>query len=188
MKRTKEFTYYIAGLAIMTLGIALIIQSNIGASPWDSVSVGLAENVGNTTGFWTFITGIGLVIGIDIYTKQSIKIMPIVIGLVTGVFINFWLGLISPSNGINIIDAALGIIAMGLGIALYTSTNLPVNPIDHFMTELYKHEKFNIGIAKAITDGIGLIIGLLVGGPIGIGTIIIYFSLPVLITFFKKVV
>ncbi len=183
---SKRLVIYVLGIAIMTLGIGLLINSNIGISPWDSVSVGLSNMFGLSPGFWTFASGIGLVVSIDLYTNSKIKLMPIIIGLVSGVFINAWLSVIPAiESQINISYALVGLIMMGLGIAMYTSMNLPVNPIDHFMNELNSKKNISIGKAKAITAGIGLVCGLVVAGPIGVGTVIIYISLPILISFFK---
>ncbi len=181
----KQILKYIIGMALMTLGIALIIQSHIGASPWDSVANGLSQLTPLSMGVWTFITGIFLVLLIAIITKSKPNYLSIIAGLITGVLIDMWLKLLE-SNDISIIFGLIGIVIFAFGIALYTQTKLPVNPIDNFMMSLVNKKNMNVSIAKIITDGLGLIIGLLVHGPIGIGTLIIYFTVSPLIGIFTK--
>lgn len=50
-----KFTFYILGILLLTLGICLTIQSNLGTSPFDAVLVGLSVKVGLTVGSWEII-------------------------------------------------------------------------------------------------------------------------------------
>ncbi|MEH7225541.1 hypothetical protein V7112_17165 [Bacillus sp. JJ1566] len=49
----KRIGIYFGGLALTALGIALIIRSLIGAGPWDTVAVGLTDQLGLTIGTWS---------------------------------------------------------------------------------------------------------------------------------------
>ncbi len=180
---------YAGGLLLLTFAISLIVQSQIGASPWDAANAGLGAITPLSFGTWTTLTGIGLVFLISFITKTRPVYMSILVGLVTGILIDFWTKIlniiaIEPSFMIGII----GIILFSLGISLYTKTNLPTNPIDNFMVNLIEHKNFSYGKAKLITDIIGLTIALLVGGPIGIGTIIIYLLVPLLLQIFDRII
>ncbi len=181
----KNLLKYVVGLGAMTLGISLIISSNIGASPWDSVASGMADITGLSMGTWTTLSGIFLVFLIAIIVKKKPNYLSIIAGFLTGLFIDMWLFIISPFE-LGVIFGLLGIVAMAFGIALYTATTLPVNPIDNFMMSLVNEKQINISLAKIYTDGLGLIIGLLIGGPIGLGTVIIYITLPPLIGVFSR--
>ncbi len=178
-----RYIKYLIGLSAMTLGISIIIKSSIGASPWDSASVGLSETVGFTTGTWTTLTGVGLVILIAIVNRTMPNIMSIVSGFITGVFIDGWLSVIPE---LPMLVGAIGIIFFAFGISYYTNTKLPPNPIDNFMVGLVEGKGMSFSNAKLVTDAIGLVIGFLVKGPIGIGTVIIFFTVPYLIAFFNK--
>lgn len=181
----KDLIKYLSGLIILTLGISLIILSNIGASPWDSVSAGLANQSNITMGTWTTITGIFLVLLIALIVKKKPNYLAIIAGLITGLFINVWLLILSPFS-ISIMYGVVGIVCFALGISIYSTTNLPVNPIDNFMMTLVKEKKMNVSLAKVYTDGLGLFFALLIGGPIGLGTIVIYITVPPLIGLFSR--
>ncbi len=181
----KQVVKYIIGIALLTLGIAMIIQSQIGASPWDSVANGLSKLTPLSMGSWTFLSGVFLVFLVALITKTKPNYLSIVAGLITGVLIDMWLAILA-SISMGIIFGLVGIVVFALGIATYTQTTLPVNPIDNFMMTLVREKELNVSIAKIITDGLGLIIGLLVHGPIGLGTLMIYFTVSPLIGIFTK--
>lgn len=181
----KDILKYLIGLGFLTLGISLIILSDIGASPWDSVNAGLADITQMSMGIWTTLTGIILVLLIAIIVKKKPNFFSIIAGLITGLFIDVWLLILSPFT-IGIFFGCIGIVCFAFGIALYSATNLPVNPIDNFMILLVEEKRMNISIAKLYTDGLGLIIGLMIGGPIGLGTIIIYITVSPLIGIFRR--
>ncbi len=175
----------------MTLGISLIIKSQLGASPWDAANAGLAQVTSLSMGTWVTLTGIMLVVLIAIITQKKINYIAILAGILTGILIDIWnliLNVVITSDAIVVllILGIIGIFLFPLGIAMYTATNLAPNPIDNFMMELVNEKNIAIGKAKFITDAIGLTIAIIVGGPIGIGTLILYMSVPLLITYFDQ--
>lgn len=180
---------HIGGLLILTLGIAVIVNSGIGTSTWDSASAGMAELTGLSMGTWTFIIGVFQVIAIALITKTNIKYWSILVGLLTGVFIDMWLNILTSVGfgGVPILGL-IGVVLMAVGIAMYTATGLPVNPIDNFMMGLVTEKNMGFTKAKIITDGIGLVCGFLARGPIGVGTFIIYFTLSPLIGVCSKLI
>jgi uncharacterized membrane protein YczE len=111
----------------------------------------------------------------DEITKNNLKIRytSIVAGLLTGVLIEMWLKLIGEYIPSGVITCIIGIAVLSLGIATYTRVNIAPNPIDNFMVALIHAFDFTITKAKLITDIIGISIGLIIGGPIGIGTLLI---------------
>ncbi len=179
---------YISGILLLTLAINLIVISQIGASPWDAVNAGLANITKFSFGTWTTLSGVVLVLLISLITRTRPAYMSIIIGLLTGVLIDFWAIIL---NNLNLIPGyplgLIGIILFALGISMYTKTDYPVNPIDNFMVGLINNFQFNYGQAKLITDIIGLTIAFIIGGPIGFGTILIYLLVPILLQIFDKI-
>ncbi len=179
---------YISGMLLLTLAINLIVISQIGASPWDAVNAGLANITKFSFGTWTTLSGVVLVFLISIITKSKPVYMSVVIGLLTGVLIDFWSMILSDLNLVPGYPLGLlGIVLFALGISMYTKTDYPVNPIDNFMVGLIEKFHLNYGQAKLITDVIGLIIAIIIGGPVGIGTILIYILVPLLLQIFDKI-
>ena len=55
---TQRLIIYYLGLMIMMLGIVFFIKSNLGATPWDVLHVGLFYHFGLTIGTWSILIGI----------------------------------------------------------------------------------------------------------------------------------
>lgn len=118
--------------------------------------------------------------------KLKVRYTSIIAGLLTGVFIEMWLNVLGDFIPSGIITCIIGIVVLALGIATYTRVNIAPNPIDNFMVALV--EAFNISITKAklITDVIGISIGLLIGGPVGLGTLLIVIMTGPMVGIFAK--
>lgn len=182
----KNIVYYISGMVILTLGIALVIESDFGASPWDAFSVGLSVIIGCSVGTANCITSIILVLLIALIAREKPKLLVILVGLGIGILIDSWMYLLPAFNSFNFIIGIIGITCLSLGISLYTGLGFPVNPIDNFMVTLADRFKFTLVKSKLITDGIGLVLALAISGPIGIGTLLMYIMLPIQISYFTK--
>ena len=76
-----KYIQYVLGILILTLGIALTIQSDLGASPYDALLVGLFMTVGLTVGSWEIILAL-IIILINAMLKRQ---RPAFIGLLTAV-------------------------------------------------------------------------------------------------------
>jgi uncharacterized membrane protein YczE len=189
-KMNNIYIRYSLGLYLLALGIVFLALSGFGVSSWDSFTNTLALNTGVLPGIWVFIIGIGQVLGIALITRKKPNYSAIIIGLVISLLINLNFMILPPVIGeYTIISGIMGIVFMGSGIALYTKLGLPMTPFDNFMIGMLDLVP-NITIAKLITDGIGLGLGILVGsltnGMFGLGTIIIFITLAPLIGFFDK--
>lgn len=180
--------FYFVGSIIIALGVSLTIISNFGTGAWDAVSAGMYNKLGLTVGTWVNIVAVFLVILSGIIMMKKPRIATLITSLIIGTFIDIWLTIF---NNVNLnttlfrfVTSAVGIVVISFGVAMYLVSNLPPSPIDYFMVCI--KERFNISysIAKIIAEGIGIGIALIVGGPIGLGTIIIFLFMGSIIDFF----
>lgn len=181
--------FYIMGLVIISLGITLTIKSDLGAGAWDAVNVGLTETVGLTVGTWVIIIGAVLILTNALIAKEKPDLFAVITILVIGQFIDFWMLSIFDSFGVGqfwlqftVLIGGIAIIAVG--VSLYLQPKFSLNPIDGFMVALQKRFGFSLTTAKTLTEAFALILALVLGGPIGIGTVIILFLIGPFIQFF----
>ncbi|WP_079526505.1 YczE/YyaS/YitT family protein [Halobacillus hunanensis] len=181
--------FYILGLIIISLGITLTIKADLGAGAWDAMNVGLTEIIGLTVGNWVIIIG-SILIGTNaLIAKERPDILAVITILVIGKMIDFWLitGLAHVSITGFLTQFAfliLGIVILAIGVSLYLQPNYSLNPIDGFMVALQKRFGLSLTVAKTLTEGFALILALLFGGPIGLGTVIILVLIGPTIQFF----
>ncbi|MFD6430805.1 YitT family protein, partial [Bacillus velezensis] len=50
-----KYVFYVLGIMILTFGISVTIQSDLGTSPFDALIVGLSVHAGLTVGSWEII-------------------------------------------------------------------------------------------------------------------------------------
>lgn len=181
--------FFIVGLFILSFGISLTIKADLGAGAWDALNVGLTSVVGLTVGTWVILVGVALIMMNALLSKSRPDFLAIITVIILGPMIDFWLELIMPAWEFTAFPVQLAILIVGvtfvsLGIATYIQPKLPLIPIDNFMVSVQK--RFNLGITKAktITEAFALLMALIVGGPIGIGTVVILFMIGPTIQFF----
>ncbi|WP_122639203.1 YczE/YyaS/YitT family protein [Romboutsia sp. Marseille-P6047] len=179
--------FYVVGLCIMGLGIALNAISNFGAGPWDAVNIGVSYHLNLSVGTCMNIVAVlNLIIG-GILNKEFPKITPLITSLVLGVFVD--LGFV-VFNGINVSTSSMEFILflislpiISLGISIYLVSELPNTPLDYFMLAIKSKFKLSLMTGKIVSETSGLIIALLLGGPVGVGSIIIIFTIGPMMQF-----
>lgn len=191
--RMKRIISFFLGLFILSFGISCTVISGLGAGAWDALAVGLAILSGLTPGTWVILIGVILIVVNALLLKKRPEYIAIVTVLILGYFIDFWLLIVFPnvaftSLTIQFLTLIGGSIIMGLGIATYLQGKFAVIPIDRFMLAIQTRLKLKLMYAKTTAEVIALIFASFVGGPIGLGTIIVTFSIgPLIQLFFPRI-
>ncbi|MEV5831830.1 hypothetical protein AB0L25_40360 [Spirillospora sp. NPDC052242] len=160
------------GLALYGLGLALQLSSNLGNDPWDVLHEGLAMRFGLTIGTWILIAG-ALVMLAWIPLRQRPGIGTISNVLLVGAFTDAFLWLLPAPDSLAVRTAYLvtAVLVGGFATGCYIGAGLGPGPRDGLMT----------GIAarghsiRAVRTGIELTvlaIGWLLGGTVGVGTVL----------------
>ncbi|WP_282138468.1 YczE/YyaS/YitT family protein [Rossellomorea aquimaris] len=174
----RRLMFFTIGLFILTMGVALIIKSGLGASAWDALAVGESNMFGITVGTAVFINGIVL-IGLNaLIMKKKPDVLAAGSILVIGLLIDFWLLVVfndyAPEMLMNqVFTLASGILTMGLGIAIYLQAKFPASPMDTLMVAIHTRFGLNLRNSRIISEGFALSLAFLFKGDIGIGTIIV---------------
>lgn len=177
-----RFLFFIVGLSIMTFGVCLTIKAELGAGAWDALNVALTDLLGLTIGTWIIIDGAVLVVVNSFLLKRRPEILSILTIILIGSLVDLWMFFVFESLEVNglalkVVTLVLGIFIIGLGAAIYLQAKFPSSPIDSFMMAIRERFGVNLMMAKTIGEIIALIPALFLHGPIGIGTIIITFTI-----------
>lgn len=181
--------FYIVGLTFLSFGISIMILANLGAGAWDAMYVGLSEITGLTVGSWILIVGIFLILLNGLIMKKMPEFLAVITILIIGSLIDFWLLVVfsdfSPSDlALRIFMLIGGILIIALGITFYLQSSFARNPMDSLMMAIQVRTGKSLAFSKTIMEVTVLIIALCIGGPIGVGTIIVTFSIGPLIQLF----
>jgi uncharacterized membrane protein YczE len=161
------------GLFIFGLGDSLLIQSTIGNAPWSVLAQGVSGKLDITMGWSTFaISTLVLLLWIPLKEKpgfgtlSNIAIIAAAIQLGVSIF---------PQQDNFLIAVAyclLGIAMVGFGSALYITCGLGPGPRDGLMTAIHNRSGIRIGRVRLAIEGSVLVAGWLLGGTVGLGTLL----------------
>lgn len=168
------------GLAVFSLGVHLTIFANLGLAPWDCLGMGISYH--SPLNYGLAMTAISVVIlVIDILLKEKIGFGTIIDAFLTGNLIELFntLNPFELNTGLfsGLIYIILGMILMALGQYIYMSAGQGCGPRDTLLLGLGRRlKKMPIGIVELIIWAVVLLIGWMMGGPVGIGTVITTFG------------
>ena len=179
-------------LFVNGFGIYLTIQANLGAAPWDVLNLGLSKSLGILYGNASIAISVTILV-IDILLKEPIGIAMFIDAVVVGKAVDFfnWLHPVSPCQSLL---TAIPVMIAGLFVLAYTQytymmASLGCGPRDTLMVGLAKRlKKLPIALVSIALLSTATFIGWLLGGPVGIGTIICAFcSGPIMQFAFRTV-
>ena len=182
----------VCGLAVYATGVYLTIQANIGVAPWDCLFLGIEKTFGIKYGNAAVSASL-LIICIDWSLKQRIGLGTFIDALVTGKIVDLldWLEIVPPQESVvmGVLLMIAGLFLNGLGQFLYMRLALSCGPRDGLIVGLSKKfERIPIGAISVFILAVVLFFGWILGGPIGIGTLIsVFLTGPIMQFVFRLV-
>lgn len=165
------------GLWFFALGTVMFLRAALGLSPWDVLSDGVRSNTPLTFGQAVIVIGLVLVIA---SLFAGIKPGPgtianmLLIGLFADLMLNSGIGATLDDAPIvwRVATMLGGILVTGLGSAMYIGAELGAGPRDSLMIAVATRARWRVGVARAVIEGSALLLGVLLGGSVGIGTLV----------------
>lgn len=166
-------------LIINGLGVFLTIHASIGAGPWDVLNLGLSKTFGILYGNASITVSLIILI-IDICMKEPIGIAMFIDAFTVGKAVDFFdhLHIIPQPTSLpgSVVMMLIGLTIMGYTQYLYMDACLGCGPRDTLLVGLAKiFHKIPIGVVSIIMLSMATFVGFLLGGPVGIGTLICAF-------------
>lgn len=185
----KKLGIMTVGFIIMSFGIVLLLDSGLGMFPWGVLHQGLTTIVplsfGEITSYLGFIILFISVILFKTNVGPGTILNILVVGPVIDVIDSF-INIGSSNLFINIILFIVGLLLMTMGKALYISTKLGAGPRDGLFVGVSRTFNVEVKYVKPIIEIIVLAIGWVLGGTVGVGTVVTMIASGYLVqTFFK---
>ena len=155
------------------LGEALLIVSSLGVTPWTVLAEGIANKSNVSVGLATFFVSISILI-LWVPLKQKMGIGTISNAIIIASTIDFFVYLIPLTDNyfLSTIYLIVGILLVGLGSGIYLTTNLGPGTRDGLMKGISENFKKPISIVRFTIETTVVILGWLLGGTVGIGTVL----------------
>ena len=176
--RSYTVIMLITGLFFFGLGEAIIIGSGSGVSPWTVLAQGISLKTDLSVGTTTFLISIAILI-FWIPLKQVPGIGTILNAIIIASTIDLTLPYLPQPNDtyLKLLQVCIGIFIVGLGSGIYLISNLGPGPRDGLMIGLQKQTGTSIPLIRTILELSAVISGWLLGGVVGIGTVLFVFGI-----------
>lgn len=171
--RMITFFYLNLGLVLFGLGESLLIASGAGVSPWTVLAQGIAEKAGWSIGFTTMIVSFSILL-LWVPLKQRPGMGTILNALIIAFMIDFSLTLLPYPQAYvwQVLQAATGVLVVGIASGIYLTANLGAGPRDGLMTGLQAATGQPIASIRIALEVTVVAIGWYLGGVVGAGTVI----------------
>lgn len=180
----RRLVHLYAGLVLFGVSLAALVEAGLGLDPWDVLHQGVAGRVGWSIG--TVVNSVGLlVLLLWIPLRQRPGIGTVRNVIVVGVVADAALVAIQTPSELYVRWLLLGgaIVLNAIGTGLYIGAGLGPGPRDGLMTGLAA-QGFSIRSARTFIEVLVLTSGWLLGGTVGVGTVIYAMSIGPLAQFF----
>lgn len=180
----------ILALFVNGFGVYLTMRANIGAAPWDVFNLGLSKSLGIIYGTASIAVSVTILL-IDIAMKEPIGIAMFIDAVVVGKSVDFfnYIEIVPEPASLpgSIAMLFAGLFILGYTQYFYMKSALGCGPRDTLLIGLKRHiPAIPIGVVSIMLLGTATLIGYLLGGPVGIGTILCaLFQGPIMAFAFK---
>jgi uncharacterized membrane protein YczE len=161
------------GLAIFGLGDSLLVQGNVGNAPWTVFAQGLSLKTGWALGVSTFVISVCvLLVWIPLKERPGFGTLSNILLIAT--FIQVGISIFPKQHSflIGVLFDLLGIMLVGIGSSLYITCGLGPGPRDGAMTGIHQRTGVRVGRVRLGIEVTVLAVGWLMGGTVGIGTLL----------------
>jgi len=166
------------------LGISLIIEAQLGAAPWDVFHTGVSELTGISVGNVIVIVGLLLLL-LWIPLRQRPGIGTLLNAVEIGIMVDLLMPLLPESDLVvlQVLFLIAGMVAVAIGSGLYIGSGLGAGPRDGLMIGLGRLG-LSVRLARTAIEITVLVIGVLLGGSVGVGTVAFTFGIGPLVQIF----
>jgi uncharacterized membrane protein YczE len=163
------------GLAIFALAMVLSLRSNLGANSWTVFHDGLSQHTPLTLG------SAGMAVGFVILAVSWLLGIPpgfgtvmnmLMVGIWTDVFLELELVPEAQAYPARVALLVLSAVLLGLASAMYIKAGFGAGPRDAFMLAVTRRTNLRVGFIRWGMELTVVVIGILLGGAFGIGTIL----------------
>jgi uncharacterized membrane protein YczE len=170
---TRRVLQLLIGLVLYGVGDGLMITAGLGVDPWTVFAQGLAQHTGIGVGWITNIVGL-LVLLLWIPLRQKPGIGTLLNVLLVGTAIQATVTVVPPAHGLfaQVLVLLAGVVVVAIASGLYIGAHFGPGPRDGLMTGMHARLGWPIWVSRLSVELTVLVIGWLLGGTVGLGTVV----------------
>ncbi|MBC2869029.1 YczE/YyaS/YitT family protein [Streptomyces mexicanus] len=177
-----------AGLALYGASSALLVAAGLGLEPWNVLHQGIAERTGLSIGVVSIAVG-ALVLLLWIPLRQRPGLGTVSNVFVVGIAMDGTLAVVPDVHALamRILLLVAGIVLNGAATGLYIAARFGPGPRDGLMTGLHRRSGRSIRLMRTVVEVAVVVTGFVLGGTIGIGTVLYAVAIGPLAQLFLRV-
>lgn len=169
----RRLTQLVVGLTLYGVSMAMMIRGQLGLDPWDVFHAGVAAQLPLSFGAVVIVVGV-LVLALWIPLRQSPGLGTVANTILIGVVTDLALGVLTTPAPLWARASLMlgGIVLNGIAGAMYIGSQLGPGPRDGLMTGLVRRTGWSVRLVRTTLEVSVLAIGWLLGGVVGVGTVL----------------
>ncbi|EOX4862308.1 YitT family protein [Haemophilus influenzae] len=185
----KTISILLFALSILGIGDGLIVLSGLGSTPWTVLSQGIAIQTNFDIGWSSFLISCAVMLvwkplklRLGLGTLLNIIIIALFLGITTKILM--------PPTALfsRMIFCLIGILLYGFGTALYLTCYLGAGPRDGLMVGICQRFHLRINVVRTSLEISVCLLGFLLGGVVGLGTVLFATSIGGVVQFFLNII
>jgi len=168
----RRLVQLFAGLVLYGISDSMLLLAGLGVDPWDVLHQGLARRTGVPVGTWAIIVGaVVLLLWIPLRQRPGLGTLCNVV--LVGAVIDVVLAVVPPPHSLPVQVAVMasGVVLNGVATGMYIGAGLGPGPRDGLMTGLAARGH-SLRVVRTCIEVTVLLAGWLLGGTVGIGTVV----------------
>jgi uncharacterized membrane protein YczE len=185
---TLRGTVLLVGLSGYGFSMALMVRAGLGLDPWDVFHQGLTVHTGMTIGIASAVVGLAVLLAwIPLRNKPRIGTIANV--LVIAVTVDAGLLVLPTPTSLPVRIAMMvgAVVLNAFATVLYVGAGLGPGPRDGLMTGLVVRTGWSVRLVRTSIEATVLAVGWLLGGTVGVGTVVYAFGIGPLVQLFVRI-
>jgi uncharacterized membrane protein YczE len=184
---TRRLVRLYSGLALYGTSDALLIRGDLGLDPWDVLHQGLSRHTGISIGAISIVLGAAVLL-LWWPLRQRPGLGTISNVFLVGAFLDLTLAVVPPREALAVRIPLLlaGVLLNGAATGLYITARFGPGPRDGLMTGLHRRTGRSLRLIRSGIELTVLAVGYLLGGGVGIGTVLYAVAIGPLAQFFLR--
>ena len=185
----KRMAIMFMSILLMGFAVSVFSYSGMGVDPFTALNMSVSEKLQISFGFLQMcVNGVVLIL-VALTAQKLINIGTIVnmvgVGYVCEFFTSIYNQFLPQENsfGVRLVLMASGVFLLSLSASLYFNCNVGVSPYDALGFVMEEKTKLKYRWCRVATDLVCTAIAFVLGGPIGIGTVVTAFFMGPVISF-----
>jgi uncharacterized membrane protein YczE len=185
---TLRGTALLVGLSGYGFSMAMMVRAGLGLDPWDVFHQGLARHTGMTIGIASAVVGIAVLLAwIPLRNRPGVGTIANVV--VIAITVDAGMLVLPTPTSLELRAAMMlgAVVLNALSTVLYVGAGLGPGPRDGLMTGLVVRTGLSVRLVRTSIEVTVLVVGWLLGGTVGVGTVVYAFGIGPLVQLFVRI-